>query len=87
MTCSIHNTKINKMINSDNNAALNDAEENDSDEQRSQQDVHSDGIDPVPPTEEDELASEIDNLSQADKASESSFTLNVDQGIAPKKED
>lgn len=74
------------MITAENTPGYTGDEENDSDEQRSQQDVHSDGIDPVPPTEEDELASEIDHLSQADKASEASFTLDVDKGIAPKKE-
>lgn len=56
------------------------------DEQASQQDVHSDGIEARPPSEEDEQASQIDNLSQADRASESSFTLNLDGGIAPKKD-
>lgn len=56
------------------------------DEQASQQDVHSDGIEPTPPSEEDEQASQVDNLSQADRASESSFTLNLDGGIAPKKD-
>jgi len=56
------------------------------DEQASQQDVHSDGIDATPPSEEDEQASEIDNLQQADRASEASFTLDVDKGIAPKKD-
>jgi hypothetical protein len=56
------------------------------DEQTSQQDVHSDGIDPTPVSEEDEQATEIDNLTQADRASEASFTLDVDRGIAPKKD-
>jgi hypothetical protein len=50
------------------------------------EDVHSDGIDATPPSEEDEQASEIDNLQQADRASEASFTLDVDKGIAPKKD-
>lgn len=70
------------MITPENNPLNNDEE---ADDQRSQQDVQSDGIDPVPPTEEDRLSSEIDNLAQADKASEASFTLNVDKGIAPGK--
>lgn len=72
------------MITPEESTPENNFEE--TDEQASQQDVHSDGIDPVPPSEEDEQASEIDNLSQADRASESSFTLNLDGGIAPKKD-
>lgn len=72
------------MITPEESTPENNFEE--TDEQFSQQDVHSDGIDPVPPSAEDEQASEIDNLSQADRASESSFTLNVDGGIAPKND-
>ncbi|SEA79223.1 hypothetical protein [Pedobacter hartonius] len=72
------------MITPEDNASFNEEE---ADEQFSQQDVQSDGIDAVPPSEEDVAASDIDNLSQADKASESSFTLNVDKGIAPGKPD
>ncbi|MET1056180.1 MAG: hypothetical protein ABWY16_12800 [Pedobacter sp.] len=68
------------MITPEDNTSFNEEE---ADEQFSQQDVQSDGIDAVPPTEEDKTASEIDNLTQADKASESSFTLDVDKGIAP----
>lgn len=70
------------MITPENNPFNNEEE---ADDQRSQQDVQSDGIDPVPPTEEDTLDSEINNLKQADRASEASFTLNVDKGIAPDK--
>lgn len=73
------------MINPVDNNPFDQDEE--ADDQRSQQDVQSDGIDDVPASEEDETASEIDNLSQADRASEASFTLNVDQGIAPGKPD
>ena len=55
------------------------------DEQYSQQDVQSDGIDAVPPSEADIAASEIDNLSQADRAAEASFTLNPEKGISKKE--
>jgi len=72
------------MITPEDNTSFNEEEQ---DEQFSQQDVHSDGIEAIPPSEEDKAASEIENLSQADKASESSFTLNVDNGIAPGKPD
>jgi hypothetical protein len=77
-------TKLQTMITPEESTPDNNFEE--TDEQFSQQDVHSDGIDAVPPSPEDEQASEIDNLSQADRASESSYTLNVEDGIAPKKD-
>jgi hypothetical protein len=64
------------MITPEDTTPLNNAEE--ADDQKSQQEVQSDGIDAVPASEE---------LTQADKASESSFTLNVDGGIAPGKPD
>lgn len=70
------------MITPENNSLANEEE---ADDQRSQQDVQSDGIDPIPPTEEDRLSSEIDNLAQADRAAEASYTLNLDAGIAPQK--
>ncbi|MBB6500746.1 hypothetical protein [Pedobacter cryoconitis] len=73
------------MIITENNTPFNNEEEED--DQLSQQDVQSDGIDAVPPSEADTLATEIENLKQADKASESAFTLNIDKGYAPKKEE
>ncbi|WP_442588732.1 hypothetical protein ACSBL2_22105 [Pedobacter sp. AW31-3R] len=71
------------MITPEHNSLNND----DAEDQLSQQDVQSDGIDDLPASEADENASAIDHLSQADKAAESSFTLNVDGGIAPRKPD
>jgi len=71
------------MIIPDDTTPLNNAEE--ADDQRSQQDIQSDGIDAIPATEEDTTAADLDKLSQADQAAESSFTLNVDRGIAPEK--
>jgi len=73
------------MIITENNTPFNSEEEED--DQLSQQDVQSDGIDAVPPSEEDTQATEVENLKQADKASESAFTLNTDKGYAPKKEE
>jgi hypothetical protein len=71
------------MITDENNIPLDNEDE--ADDQMSQQDVQSDGIDPVLASEEDENASDIDLLQQADEASEASFTLNVDRGIAPEQ--
>ena len=73
------------MIITENNTPFNNEEEED--DQLSQQDVQSDGIDAVPPSEEDTQATEVENLKQADKASEAAFTLNFDKGYAPKKEE
>ncbi|MBB5622661.1 hypothetical protein HDE69_003739 [Pedobacter cryoconitis] len=73
------------MIITENNTPYNNEEEED--DQLSQQDVQSDGIDAIPPSEADTLATEIDNLKQADKSSEASYTLDVDRGFAPKKEE
>ena len=70
------------MITPENNTPF---DSDDAEEQRSQQDVQSDGIDAIPASEEDVQAGEQDKLSQADKAAESSFTLNLDGGIAPRK--
>ena len=62
-----------------------DAQENDPEDQQSQQDVHSDGIEGT-----DEVVGEtepdVEGLQAADKASEAAFTLNVDKGIAPKED-
>ena len=72
------------MITPENDATFNDDDSNE--DQLSQQDIQSDGIEDVPASEEDENASELDHLAQADRASEASFTLDVDKGIAPEKE-
>ncbi|RAJ31922.1 hypothetical protein [Pedobacter cryoconitis] len=73
------------MIITENNTPYNNEEEED--DQLSQQDVQSDGIDAIPASEADNLATEIDNLKQADKSSEASYTLDADRGFAPKKEE
>ena len=72
------------MITPENDATFNDDDANE--DQLSQQDIQSDGIEDVPASEEDENASELDHLAQADRASEASFTLDVDKGFAPEKE-
>ncbi len=72
------------MITPENDAAFSDDDTNE--DQVSQQDIQSDGIEDVPATEEDRNASDLDNLSQADRASEASFTLDVDKGFAPEKD-
>lgn len=58
--------------------------ENDPDDQQSQQDTHSDGIELVQETTTD-TEPNIEALNTANKASEPAFTLDVSKGIAKKK--
>lgn len=75
------------MITPENNVPLDDSESPDTADQQSQQDVHSNGLDT---TNEGGLEYDGEDdgarLQQADKASEASYTLDLDKGIAPKTE-
>ena len=72
------------MINPDDQIPLDDTEDSDKEDQMSQQDVHSNGLDEerIPTAENDQPA--IDLLQQASDASEPSYTLDVERD-APKK--
>lgn len=72
------------MINPDDIIPLDDTDDSDKEDQISQQDIHSNGLEEerIPQAESDQPA--IDLLQQASDASEASFTLDVDKGIAPK---
>ena len=72
------------MINPEDIIPLDDAEDSDKEDQMSQQDIHSNGLEEerIPAAESDQPA--VDLLQQASDASEPSFTLNLDNGIAPK---
>lgn len=74
------------MIEPEDIIPLDDSEESDKEDQMSQQDVHSNGLDEerIPPAESDEPATDL--LKQAFDASESAYTLNLDDAPA-KKED
>ena len=52
-----------------------DSEESDAEDQQSQQDIHSNGLDETPVYEEQ---ADTDILQQSYDASESSYTLNLD---------
>lgn len=71
------------MIEPEDIIPLDDSEDSDKEDQMSQQDVHSNGLDEerIPPPESDEPATDL--LKQAIDASESSYTLNLDD--TPKK--
>jgi hypothetical protein len=59
-----------------------DSDEFDADDQQSQQDIHSNGLDETPVYEEQ---TDPDILQQSYDASESSYTLNLDEDSKPAK--
>ncbi|WPU95044.1 hypothetical protein SNE25_05840 [Mucilaginibacter sabulilitoris] len=75
------------MINPEDELPLDDLEDGDKDDQRSQQDVHSNGLDEerIPSPESDEPPTDL--LNQSFRASESSYTLNYDNDEPPAKKD
>lgn len=79
------------MITPENNVPLDDAENSDTADQQSQQDIHGNGFDTTNEAGTDyDGEDDSDRLKQADKASEAAYTLDLDKGIAPqadKKED
>lgn len=73
------------MIDPENELPIDDAPDADAADQLSQQDIHSNGFDDNVDlaTPEEQSAHDADQLQQASDASEASFTLDVDRGIAP----
>jgi hypothetical protein len=72
------------MINPEDNIPFDDAENEEADDQQSQKDIHSNGLDEERTPVADDGSSDADRLQQASDASEASFTLNLDD--APKKD-
>jgi len=72
------------MIEPEDIIPLDDSEDGDKEDQVSQQDVHSNGLDEerIPAAESDEPATDL--LRQAFAASESAYTLNLDDAPAKK---
>jgi len=66
------------MITPDNKIPFDDAENSDADDQQSQQDIHSNGLDEENEPIEDDGSTDADRLQQASDASEPSFTLDTD---------
>lgn len=75
------------MITPENKVPLDDAENDDAADQQSQQDIHSNGFDAHIDDSADDIEPNTDLLDQAFDASEASFTLDADRGIAPKQGD
>jgi len=65
---------------------VDDSENSDANDQQSQQDIHSNGVDEQFDANAPDSAPPIDLLQQASDASEASFTLDVDRGVAPKED-
>lgn len=74
------------MISPENKIPLDDSENSEAEDQQSQKDIHSNGLDDTFEEEKTERP-EIELFEQASKASEASYTLEPEKGIAPKKED
>lgn len=72
--------------NPEDNVPLDDALNSEADDQQSQKDIHSNGFDENFDQPTDIELPPIDLLKQAFDASESAYTLDVDKGIAPKKD-
>jgi len=75
------------MINPDDQIPVDDAENSDQDDQQSQQDIHSNGLDENFLLTKEDDSPNTDLLQQAMDAAEPSFTLNVDQDTPPKKKE
>jgi len=65
------------MITPDNQIPLDDAENSDSQDQQSQQDIHSNGLDEAPEPGDVVDEADPDKLKQAYDASEAAYTLKL----------
>ena len=65
---------------------VDDADDSNADDQQSQQDVHSNGLDEQFDPNSPDSTAPVDLLQQASDAAEAAFTLDVDKGIAFKAE-
>ncbi len=65
------------MIIPDNQIPLDDSENSDAEDQLSQQDIHSNGLDDAPEPGDTVDYADTDKLQQAYDASESAYTLNL----------
>jgi hypothetical protein len=66
------------MITPDNQIPLDDSQSDDSEDQQSQQDIHSNGLDDAPEPGDTVDFADPDKLQRAYDASESAYTLNLD---------
>jgi hypothetical protein len=67
------------MITPDNQIPLDDSENSEADDQQSQKDIHSSGLDDIPEPGDTVDYADPDKLKRAYDASESSYTLHLDE--------
>ena len=67
------------MITPDNQIPIDDSQSDDPEDQQSQQDIHSNGLDDVPEPGDTVDFADPDKLQQAYDAAESAYTLNLDE--------
>jgi hypothetical protein len=67
------------MITPDNQIPIDDSENSDAEDQRSQQDIHSNGLDDLPEPGDTVDYADPDKLKRAYDAAESSYTLDLDE--------
>lgn len=70
------------MINPEDSIPMDDEQNSEADDQQSQKDIHSNGFDDVAPAEDGDNSADADRLEQASRASESAYTLNLDDAPA-----
>jgi hypothetical protein len=73
------------MINPDDQIPTNDSDASEADDQQSQKDIHSNGLDDFAEPDENNGQTDADRLQQASDAAEPSYTLNLDD--APPTDD
>lgn len=74
------------MINPEDKVPLDDTQNDESDDQQSQKDIHSNGLDEEIKQSE-YVEPDTDLLNQAYRSAESAYTLDPDKNIAPKKKE
>jgi len=70
------------MITPDNQIPIDDSENSDAEDQRSQQDIHSNGLDDLPEPGDTVDYADPDKLKRAYDAAESSYTLDLGEDDA-----
>jgi hypothetical protein len=75
------------MITPDNQIPLDDSDSSEADDQQSQQDIHSNGLDDAPEPGDTVDYADPDKLQRAYDASESSYTLDLGEDEKPAKKE
>ena len=82
----MYTTNLEIMIIPENQIPLDDSSNEESEDQQSQKDIHSNGLDETNEIPQDEQA-DVSSLQQAYDAAEASYTLDTDKSTAESEED